>query len=212
MVNRLEVRLHHIQTPELSLSLAKPSTTHHHTSTISTTVATALHHHHHHYTITTTTPTTAAPPQHPPLSHIHTIILTLLISAYLTFVTDNSGDVNTLLFENPRLWKAYVCSYGRVYCAPFPTNPSIRVVARIDLNHSDIAGYLPSEIGLLTDLALFDINSNRFCGTVPTSFKNLTLLYELDISNNRFVGIFPTVVLSLPALRYLDLRFNGFGK
>ncbi|KAI3754767.1 hypothetical protein L1987_54557 [Smallanthus sonchifolius] len=173
-----------------------------------------------------------------PPPRLHSLLLALIVSAHLfqiCFAADNDGDLNSLVFENPRLRQAYialqawksailsdpfiftanwtgpnVCSYGGVYCAPFPTNPSIRVVAGIDLNHGDIAGYLPSELGLLTDLALFHINSNRFCGTVPASFKNLTLLYELDLSNNRFVGVFPTVVLSLPALKYLDLRFNEF--
>ncbi|KAK4382852.1 Leucine-rich repeat extensin-like protein 2 [Sesamum angolense] len=103
-----------------------------------------------------------------------------------------------------------VCSYGGVFCAASQSNSSVRVVAGIDLNHADIAGYLPDELGLLTDLALFHINSNRFCGVVPESFKKLKLLFELDLSNNRFVGGFPTVVLSLPSLRFLDLRFNDF--
>lgn len=89
-------------------------------------------------------------------------------------------------------------------------NPDIRVVTGIDVNHADIAGFLPDELGLLTDLALIHLNSNRFCGIVPLTLANLTLLYELDLSNNRFVGPFPTVVLSLPSLKYLDLRFNNF--
>ncbi|KAK9142397.1 hypothetical protein Syun_011797 [Stephania yunnanensis] len=113
-----------------------------------------------------------------------------------------------------------VCSYSGVYCAPSPYNYSHsdsnsslrdRVVAGIDLNHADIAGYLPPELGLLKDqLALIHLNSNRFCGTVPSTFRRLNLLFEIDISNNRFVGGFPDVLLSLPSLKYLDLRFNDF--
>uniref|UniRef100_A0A0D9ZDD5 Uncharacterized protein n=1 Tax=Oryza glumipatula TaxID=40148 RepID=A0A0D9ZDD5_9ORYZ len=34
-----------------------------------------------------------------------------------------------------------------------------------DLNHSDIAGYMPPELGLLADLALLYLNSNRFCAS-----------------------------------------------
>lgn len=103
-----------------------------------------------------------------------------------------------------------VCNYTGVYCAASLDDPKIQVVAGIDLNHADIAGFLPDELGLLTDLALIHLNSNRFCGIIPLTFANLTLLYELDLSNNRFVGPFPTVVLSLPTLKYLDLRFNNF--
>ncbi|MBA0594004.1 hypothetical protein Gorai_010927, partial [Gossypium raimondii] len=141
----------------------------------------------------------------------------------------------SLVFENPRQRNAYialqawkqailsdpfnltgnwvgssVCDYTGVYCAPAPDNKRIKTVAGIDLNHGDIAGYLPEELGLLTDLALFHINSNRFCGTVPHKFIKLKRLFELDLSNNRFAGKFPEVVLKLPSLKFLDLRFNEF--
>ncbi|PWA80758.1 Leucine-rich repeat-containing protein [Artemisia annua] len=103
-----------------------------------------------------------------------------------------------------------VCSYTGIYCAPYPNNTDIQTVAGIDLNHADIAGFLPDELGLLSDLALLHLNSNRFCGILPHTLSNLTLLFELDLSNNRFVGPFPSVVTSLTSLKYLDLRFNEF--
>ncbi|RRT76923.1 hypothetical protein B296_00010036 [Ensete ventricosum] len=103
-----------------------------------------------------------------------------------------------------------VCTYNGVFCSPAPDEPSLNVVAGVDLNGADIAGHLPPELGLLTDVALFHINSNRFCGTIPKSFSRLAILREFDASNNRFVGPFPRVVLGLPSLTYLDLRFNDF--
>ncbi|XP_050204977.2 leucine-rich repeat extensin-like protein 4 [Mercurialis annua] len=103
-----------------------------------------------------------------------------------------------------------VCNYRGVYCAQALDDPKIKVVAGIDLNHLDIAGFLPDEIGLLTDVSLIHLNSNRFCGIIPQTIANLTHLYELDLSNNRFVGGFPSPVLSLPMLGYLDLRYNEF--
>ncbi|CAN8326268.1 unnamed protein product [Cochlearia groenlandica] len=103
-----------------------------------------------------------------------------------------------------------VCSYTGIFCAPSPSDANTLVVAGIDLNHGDIAGFLPEPIGLLSHLALIHLNSNRFCGILPRSLANLSLLHELDLSNNRFVGPFPDVVLTLPALKYLDLRYNEF--
>lgn len=103
-----------------------------------------------------------------------------------------------------------VCNYTGVYCAPSLDDPKVIVVAGIDLNFADLAGFLPNEIGLLSDLAVLHLSNNRFCGILPKSFTNLTLLYELDLSNNRFVGPFPLVVFSLPLLKYLDLRYNEF--
>ncbi|KAG6408879.1 hypothetical protein SASPL_131905 [Salvia splendens] len=103
-----------------------------------------------------------------------------------------------------------VCSYNGIVCAQALDDPSLTVVAGVDLNHADIAGHLPDEIGDLADLSLLHLNSNRFCGIIPKSIKKLKLLFELDVSNNRFVGPFPKVVLELPELKYLDLRFNDF--
>lgn len=103
-----------------------------------------------------------------------------------------------------------VCNYTGVYCAPPPDDPRTITVAGIDLNHANISGSLPEELGLLTDLALFHLNSNRFYGSIPDSFRHLRLLYELDISNNQFSGEFPSVVLYLPSLKFLDIRFNAF--
>ncbi|KAG9451934.1 hypothetical protein H6P81_004838 [Aristolochia fimbriata] len=103
-----------------------------------------------------------------------------------------------------------VCKYTRVYCTAALDDPHVEVVAGIDLNHGDIQGFLPEELGLLTDLALFHINSNRFHGSIPKSFCELRLLYELDLSNNIFEGEFPEVVLRLPSLKYLDIRYNNF--
>ncbi|XP_027148711.1 pollen-specific leucine-rich repeat extensin-like protein 3 [Coffea eugenioides] len=103
-----------------------------------------------------------------------------------------------------------VCSYNGVFCATALDDPNTTVVAGVDLNHADIAGYLPVELGLLKDVALLHLNSNRFCGIVPKSLSKLALLHELDISNNRFVGPFPKSVLSMPRLKYLDIRFNNF--
>ncbi|OAY69386.1 Leucine-rich repeat extensin-like protein 2 [Ananas comosus] len=122
----------------------------------------------------------------------------------------------TAIFSDPRNltggWSGPdVCSYFGVFCAALPSDPSLTVVAGVDLNHADLAGFLPDELFLgLPDLALFHLNSNRFCGTLPRALAGLALLHELDLSNNRFVGAFPGVVLDLPALRYLDLRFNEF--
>ncbi|KAJ0982484.1 hypothetical protein J5N97_010739 [Dioscorea zingiberensis] len=104
----------------------------------------------------------------------------------------------------------HVCNYTGVYCAPAPDDQHIYTVAGIDLNHGNISGCLPADLGLLTDLALLHINSNLFSGTLPESFSSLKLLFELDASNNLLSGPFPSVVLKLPSLKFLDIRFNSF--
>ncbi|XP_047088845.1 leucine-rich repeat extensin-like protein 6 [Lolium rigidum] len=103
-----------------------------------------------------------------------------------------------------------VCSYYGVYCATAPDDPCARTVASVDLNHGDLAGTLPEELGLLTDLAVFHLNSNRFCGTLPDSLRSLHLLHEIDVSNNQLSGNFPSQLLCLPNVQYVDIRFNNF--
>ncbi|GJN39294.1 hypothetical protein PR202_gb28403 [Eleusine coracana subsp. coracana] len=121
----------------------------------------------------------------------------------------------TAIFSDPFNFTANwvgpnVCSYTGIFCAPHPSDGQL-AVAGLDLNHADIAGYIPADLPRgLPDLALLHLNSNRFCGVLPDTFLHLRLLHELDLSNNRFVGPFPAVVLTLPELRYLDLRFNDF--
>ncbi|KAG6736416.1 hypothetical protein POTOM_060822 [Populus tomentosa] len=75
-----------------------------------------------------------------------------------------------------------VCSYKGIYCAPAIDDPKIRVVAGIDLNFADIAGFLPNELGLLSDLALIHLNSNRLCGIIPQTLTNPFTSIELDVS------------------------------
>ncbi|CAN1160903.1 Pollen-specific leucine-rich repeat extensin-like protein 1 [Linum perenne] len=146
------------------------------------------HHHHHHHT-----------PSNPRLHNAY-----LALQAWKRVIYSDPFNY-TSNWVGPS-----VCNYSGVFCTASLDDPGIQVVAGLDLNHGDIAGFLPDEMGLLTDLALIHLNSNRFCGILPQSFSNLSLLYELDLSNNRFVGLFPSVVLSLSSLKFLDLRYNEF--
>ncbi|KAI9194245.1 hypothetical protein LWI28_004390 [Acer negundo] len=166
------------------------------------------------------------------------ILLSLGSSSHATLhhpLHDSAPPPKPVGIQNPRLAKAYialaalkhaitsdphnftsnwcgpdVCNYKGVYCAPAPDDPHTTTVAGVDLNNADIAGTLPSELCLLSDLALFHINSNRFCGQIPDSLRDLNLLHELDLSNNQFDGPFPPVLLCIPSLKFLDVRYNKF--
>lgn len=99
-----------------------------------------------------------------------------------------------------------VCSYFGVYCAAAPDDSCQRTVAGVDLNHGDLAGTLPEELGLLSDLAVFHLNSNRFSGSLPDAIRSLHLLHEIDVSNNQLSGPFPSQLLCLPNVQYVDIR------
>ncbi|XP_010024229.1 leucine-rich repeat extensin-like protein 6 [Eucalyptus grandis] len=175
-----------------------------------------------------------------PRDRLSLALLAIVLSITFSSLTRSHAQQPPLSFPpsfpNPRLFNAYialqawkhaitsdpknitgnwcgpeVCNYTRVFCAPAPGDPhNLTTVAGIDLNHGNISGSLPEDLGLLADLALFHINSNRFHGTLPESFRKLRLLFELDVSNNLLSGKFPTVVFDLPSLKFLDIRFNRY--
>lgn len=170
-----------------------------------------------------------------PLTLACLTLLTIHFFSTQSHQANYTANTFTSPIPNPRLLKAYtalqafkyaikydpngitknwygfdVCSYTGVYCAPAPDEPYLTTVAGIDLNHYDLVGYLPLELGLLNDLALFHLNSNKFFGTIPWTFKKLCILHELDISNNEFSGVFPLVLLEMTSLRFIDIRFNKF--
>ncbi|KAL6646971.1 hypothetical protein ACP70R_014408 [Stipagrostis hirtigluma subsp. patula] len=163
------------------------------------------------------------------------LLLSLLLSSALLAAGQQPAPASRqTAANNPRLQRAYValqalkraitddpknltrswcgpdvCAYFGVFCAAALDDPHALTVAGLDLNHGDLAGTFPEELGLLSDLALLHLNSNRFAGGLPESLPKLRLLHELDVSNNRLSGGFPQHILCLPNVKYVDLRFNN---
>eukprot|EP00797_Seminavis_robusta_P029367 Sro590_g171920.1 LRR receptor-like serine threonine-protein kinase (408) ;mRNA; r:43589-45093 len=102
-------------------------------------------------------------------------------------------------------------------------------------DHTGIAGTLPSEIGLatqllefdasysnmegripeelyakLTDLVAFMGNDCNFSGTISSSLGRLTGLQWLGLANNNFDGTIPNEIESLTDLRRLEVNGNQF--
>ncbi|CAM0905491.1 unnamed protein product [Alopecurus aequalis] len=177
-------------------------------------------------------PTTTSPPPSLLLATVLLLSLALLCSGHPPGcpvpLSKQTAD------NNPRLQRAYValqalkhaitddpknltqswcgpdvCAYFGVFCATSLDDPCARAVAGVDLNHGDLAGTLPFELGLLTDIAVLHLNSNRFAGGLPDSLPKLHLLHELDVSNNLLSGGFPQHILCLPNVKYVDIRFNN---
>ncbi|ONM23819.1 Leucine-rich repeat extensin-like protein 3 [Zea mays] len=140
------------------------------------------------------------------------VILALLAAAASSFFGAQA------IFPDPNLTADWVgpgvCNYTDVYCVPLPFGPDRRsalVVAEVDLNHGDIAGFLPPELALLPDLALLHLNSNRFCDVLPRALRRLRLLHELDLSNNCFGTVLPRLFdrpLDAIFLNHNRLRFQ----
>ncbi|MEO6287405.1 MAG: T9SS type A sorting domain-containing protein [Dyadobacter sp.] len=103
--------------------------------------------------------------------------------------------------DNPCGWYGVTCTSGRV--------------TELDLSNNSISGYLPAEIGGLSELkslkTKFDqdiaIPDGLLGGAIPAQLGNLTKLEHLDLSGNHFTGSIPSSIGNLFQLSYLDLRF-----
>ncbi|CAI0406748.1 unnamed protein product [Linum tenue] len=87
-----------------------------------------------------------------------------------------------------------------------------RRVTSLSLPDKQLAGYIPSELGLLDSLTRLTLSGNDFAGFIPSPLFNAAALRYLDLSRNRLSGPVPPRIGSLQLLAHLDLssnRLNG---
>jgi hypothetical protein len=69
---------------------------------------------------------------------------------------------------------------------------------------------IPSEIGLLTQLAWLDFSSNSLTSTIPSEIGLLTQLTVLSFRSNLLTSTIPSEIGLLTQLTYLDFESNSF--
>ena len=114
--------------------------------------------------------------------------------------TWNMGTVD-VTGKSPQLLVG-VDIYG-MYCAL--DGESIDVLVLMDNN---LAGPLPWEFFLLSNLGYVNMNLNSFSGTFPAQISNLTNLEVFVVGDNRFTGTLPTSVGQLSKLSYFHTYNN----
>ncbi|MBN2410694.1 choice-of-anchor D domain-containing protein [candidate division KSB1 bacterium] len=81
-------------------------------------------------------------------------------------------------------------------------------VTAINLRDNNLSGYLPAEIGDLTQLTVLNLNMNQLKGEIPAELGNLVNLTNLNLGNNQLAGGFPLFVTDFVSLRELNLKNN----
>nr|MDA3816651.1 choice-of-anchor D domain-containing protein [Prolixibacteraceae bacterium] len=83
-------------------------------------------------------------------------------------------------------------------------------ITKLELPVNNLNGYIPNEIGELTNLTVLNLRQNSgLSGTsIPDSVGSLENLIELDLYNNGHSGSIPESIGNLSALEYLDLAAN----
>lgn len=82
-------------------------------------------------------------------------------------------------------------------------------VAAVELANLSLAGYLPSELSLLSELQTLSLPSNRLSGQIPAAaIAALQNLVTLNLAHNFLTGQIPPGISRLASLSRLDLSSN----
>ena len=81
-------------------------------------------------------------------------------------------------------------------------------VEEISLEHNNLSGQIPSELGNLTNLDYLYLDSNQLTGTIPPELGALTNLVILYLDYNQLTGTIPPGLGNLTNLEDLYLNYN----
>ncbi|XP_066330840.1 receptor protein kinase-like protein ZAR1 [Miscanthus floridulus] len=99
------------------------------------------------------------------------------------------------------------CFWAGVTCASSSSGATGRVSA-VELANTSLAGYLPSELSLLSELQALSLPYNRLSGQIPAVIAALQRLATLDLAHNQLSGQVPPGIARLVSLQRLDLSSN----
>jgi hypothetical protein len=79
----------------------------------------------------------------------------------------------------------------------------------ISIEHNNVSGTLPSELGLHTRLAMVNLQYNRLSGVIPQTLSSLGEAQVIMLNDNRLSGTLPTALGNAASLRYLNASWNS---
>ncbi|CAJ1911514.1 unnamed protein product [Cylindrotheca closterium] len=95
---------------------------------------------------------------------------------------------------------------------PIPTELGILTnLASLDLWVNSLEGTIPRSIGSLTQLTYLDLAENSLNGPIPSEIFALTRLVELYLLDNLLTGTLPTRIGNMSQLQTFEMRINYIG-
>jgi hypothetical protein len=82
------------------------------------------------------------------------------------------------------------------------------VIEVLRLAENNLVGFIPPEIGMLSDLQLLNLSLNSLTGHIPSEIGNLTQLNSLYLSENHLTGPIPPTIGELINLRSFAVYNN----
>ena len=141
------------------------------------------------------------------VGQVHADIPAIERSALIAFYNSTGGDN----WINNTGWKI-----GDEFAAPGTecTSPWYGVVCRgghvvkLNLEHNQLSGNIPTELGDLTNLQYLGLYGNQLTGSIPSELSNLTNLQFLFLYTNQLTDNIPAELGSLSNLWELILHDN----
>jgi hypothetical protein len=106
-----------------------------------------------------------------------------------------SNQGGWLTNNTPCSWDVVICQDGHV--------------TGLGLDHNQLSGPLPPELGQLANLQSLDLEQNQLNGPLPPELGQLAHLQYLDLSHNALSGPLPPELGQLANLETLLLNFNA---
>jgi len=124
-----------------------------------------------------------------------------------------NGDDWDVCFENDPICPssflnpANECDWFGITCVTTPLG--FDCVERIIFEANGLSGTIPTELGLLTDLAVLGMEQGTTGGTIPSELGQLDKMIFIDLDFNALTGSIPTEIYQLTKLQTLDLNVNS---
>lgn len=110
--------------------------------------------------------------------------------------TDDCGNVLPFLGGTRFLSAGTECDWAGISCID-------GCVTEIEFEENNLVGTIPTEIGLLSDLAVWGMERGGLTSTIPTEVGMLTKLIFLDLDFNALTGSLPDELFTLTDLTQL---------
>jgi hypothetical protein len=78
----------------------------------------------------------------------------------------------------------------------------------LNLYDNGLNGYIPADIGQLTDIVEIDLRKSTFTGAIPNVFSDMSKLYQLSLSDCGLTGVIPSSLGSCPQFARLNISNN----
>jgi hypothetical protein len=116
--------------------------------------------------------------------------------------TDPCGDVEPFVGKRRFLSPFSECQWAGITC------DVDGCVTEVEFEENNLVGTIPTEMGLLTDLAVWGMERGGLSSTIPTQIGALSNLVFLDFDFNLLTGSLPTELYLLTNLTQIDLNNN----